>query len=444
MLKLFSQFQFKANINQNLSINMRNMLLKNKSLNLSQLFFCTKTKGKEVQKKKFNPNIIKKKVKGSTKLAGTTTFIHKSPVFNNNYYDKKPVLKEEIMRKTIKKLNSIKNQKENKLELEKNKNGKTENTTSEIVPEEKKTKKIRPRDIVYSNPIDALKALRIEEEIRNQGKDQTIDFVLKLDVKEAKKGQGQVRGLVTFPGGAIRAPRLCVFTSKDLHEVAKNAGADVIGDSTIIKNILDGKSIPFKKCLATTDSISVLKNTARILGPKGLMPNSKGGTLVDAKDLEAAVREIKAGKKEFRINPDNTIRLSIGKKSYTDDNLFKNIDSVCNAIYDSKPEGIRNFLVWAFLFPGQGRVYRLNIQSLIPVSDQYFNDDYQAGKNLKKEDKKEETKEVHVAGNNLKKEDKKEETEEVHVAEKVNLHKEDKKEETKEVHVAEKENLNKV
>ena len=94
MLKLFSQFQFKANINQNLSINMRNMLLKNKSLNLSQFFFCTKTKGKEVQKKKFNPNIIKKKVKGSTKQAGTTTFIHKSPVFNNNYYDKKPVLKE--------------------------------------------------------------------------------------------------------------------------------------------------------------------------------------------------------------------------------------------------------------------------------------------------------------------------------------------------------------
>ena len=120
------------------------------------------------------------------------------------------------------------------------------------------------------------------------------------------------------------------------------------------------------------------------------MPNIKGGTLVDPKDLESAVREIKAGKKEFRINQDHTIRLSIGRKSYNDDNLLRNLDSVCNAIYDSKPDGIRNFLIWAFMFPGQGRVYRVDIQSILPSSDQYFFDDYEMSKLAKKEAKKEE------------------------------------------------------
>jgi len=199
-------------------------------------------------------------------------------------------------------------------------------------------------DFAYSTPVDALKALRIEEELRTKGEDGLIDIVIKLQVKDAKKGLGQVRGLVSFPGGAVNTPKLCVFTTKENIDIAEKAGADLIGDNALIKKIQEGGDIPFEKCVATVEAISNLKTVARILGPKGLMPSNKGGTLVPAKELEMAIKDIKAGKMEFRINTDSTVRLPIGKKSYKDNNLIRNIDSVCNAVYDSKPEGVKKLL----------------------------------------------------------------------------------------------------
>lgn len=392
MLTLFAKLRLNPNINKYLTISasFTNPVENSSLFSYSKALFSIKYKGKikdPTEKKKSKTTSKKKKYDKNVlaRIPGSSTIIHKEGLFKNNIWDKSQVDKKEIMTKTIKILDQVKIQKV-KEELEKKKLEilEAEKQTGVI----KKTKKMRPKDFIYPNPIEALKALRIEEEIKHKDKDQTIDFVILLDVKEAKKGQGQVRGLVTFPGGAIRAPKLCVFTTKDMTEVAKNAGADLIGDSNMVKDIIDNKGIPFDKCLATTESLYMLKNAARIMGPKGLMPNQKAGTLVEPKFLETTIREMKAGKKEFRINPDNTIRLSIGKKSYTDENLLKNLDSVCNSIYDSKPDGIRNFFVWAFLFPGQGRVYRLDIQSLIPVGENYFYDDYQISKKQSKTDDK--------------------------------------------------------
>jgi len=425
MLTLFSKLRFQTHLIKvlPLSSGLRNPVEDTSLFPFSKTSFSVKFKGKfkdPTQNTKSSTSKKKRKKKDKTILAripGSSTIIHKEGLFKNNYFDKSPVDKKEIMTKTIKIIDPIKiiKEKENK-EQERKKLEILESQKSSSVST--KTKKIRPKDFIYPNPLEAVKALKIEEEIKNKGKEQTIDFVIKLDVKEAKKGQGQVRGLVSFPGGAIRAPKLCVFTSKDMMEVAKNAGADLIGDATMVKDIIDNKGIPFDKCIATTESLSMLKNAARILGPKGLMPNQKGGTLVEPKLLDMTIREIKAGKKEFRINKDNTIRISVGKKSYTVENLMKNLDSVCNAIFDSKPEGVKNFFVWAFLFPGQGRVYRLDVQSLLPLSDQYFYDDYQMNKNQSKPQEK--------SADNTERKDSKEEVESTAKIDKVKESAEDK------------------
>ena len=372
--KHFSQFINSTNLNCN-SFAMNNLFKCNKNSFVTFIKPKVKKEPKIKSKQNFKRNPLKGMKKKKPRVPGSQKRIHKADFFNNNLCDKTPITKASLMTKTIKILEPLKNIKQNT----ENEEDKSLDETS-IIPVEKKEKVIRPRDLIFPNPMEAIKALKLEEDLKFKGKDQTIDFVIKLEAKQAKKGTGQIRGLVTFPGGAIRAPKLCVFTSNDMIESAKTAGADLIGDSTIVKNILDGKTIPFQKCVATTDSFSILKSVARILGPKGLMPNNKSGTLVDPKDLENTILEIKAGKKEFRINPDNTIRLSIGKRSYTDDNLLKNLDSVCNAIYDSKPDGVRNFFVWAFLFPGQGRVYRIDPQSILPVSDEYFFEEYEMSK----------------------------------------------------------------
>ena len=230
--------------------------------------------------------------KKKPRKAGSLKRIHKADVFNNNICDKTPITKASLMTKTIKILEPPKLVKQKS----ENEDGISLDETS-IITAEKKEKKIRPRDIIYLNPMEALKALKLEEELKFKEKDQTIDFVIKLEAKQAKKGTGQIRGLVTFPGGAIKAPKLCVFTTNDMQDPAKKAGADLIGDNALVKSILDGKPIPFKKCVATTDSFSILKSVARILGPKGLMSNNKSGTLVDPKDLENTIPEIKSRKK---------------------------------------------------------------------------------------------------------------------------------------------------
>jgi large subunit ribosomal protein L1 len=335
-------------------------------------------KNKKKKEKKPLTKVQIRKMK--PRVPGSTTFIHKAEKFNNNVFDKRPVTMEEAKKKTLKILDPVKIERQKKKEEdERIKQEKIEAAKQSALTKsgDAKVKKIRPRDIVYDNPIDALKALKLEEEVRTKGTDQTIEFVLKLDVRDAKRGVGQVRGLVTFPGGAVKAPKLCVFVGKDQVNVALEAGADMIGDANLVKQIIEGKELPFEKCLATTEAISILKSAARYLGPKGLMPNPKGGTLVEPKLLEDTIREIKAGKKEFRINPGSQIRISLGKRSFTDDNLMKNMDSICGSIWDSKPEGVKHFLQWAFFFPTRGRVYRINVNSLNPFSEFYFYDDYQ-------------------------------------------------------------------
>ena len=383
--------QFKSSINLIKSdlfygLSKFNFISLNKVKMKKYLNEINENKPEKVKKKLSKKQLAKKK----PRVPGSTTIIHKSEKFNNDIKDNRIITKEEIMKKTIKILDSVKILK--KKELEETEKSRLENIEAAkkaeldvTISDDKKTKKIRPKDIIYSSPVEALKVLKVEEEIKQKGKEQTIDFVIMLNVKEAKKGQGAVRGLVTFPGGAVKAPKLCVFTTKDMESVAIAAGADTIGDASIVKEIIENQLIPFEKCLATTDSMSILKNAARILGPKGLMPNQKGGTLVESKFLEETIREIKGGKKEYRINPDNSIRLSIGKRSFTIDNLLRNLDSVCNAIYEARPSGVKNFFVWAFLFPGQGRVYRLDVESILPIGDKYFYDDYQQNKGLEPE-----------------------------------------------------------
>ena len=150
-----------------------------------------------------------------------------------------------------------------------------------------------------------------------------------------------------LPAGIGKDIRIAVFADKDFENDIREAGADIIGDDALIKQIAEGV-INFDKLIATPEQMSTLKPLARILGPKGLMPNVKSGTLVKADNLIEAVKISKQGLVEFRVNEHSDILLKIGLKEFEEDAILSNFDALAKAIASKRPEsikGIRLFLL---------------------------------------------------------------------------------------------------
>ena len=164
--------------------------------------------------------------------------------------------------------------------------------------------------------------------------DETVELHVKLGV-DGRNADQQVRGVVVLPEGTGKSVRVLVIAKGDKAEEAKKAGADIVGDDDVIAKIMSGNWLDFDVCITTPDMMGALGRCARILGPKGLMPNPKSGTVT--MDVTKAVKDVKAGKVEYRLDKQNIIHVRIGKVSFGADRLLNNLTTVMDAIIKAKP-----------------------------------------------------------------------------------------------------------
>ena len=164
--------------------------------------------------------------------------------------------------------------------------------------------------------------------------DETVELHVKLGV-DGRNADQQVRGVVVLPHGTGKSKKILVFAKGDNADVATKAGADFVGAEDMVTKILSQNWFGFDVCVTTPDMMPVIGRIAKVLGPKGLMPNPKSGTVTT--DLAKAIAEIKAGKVEYRLDKNNIIHVMIGKVSFGAEKLNENMNVVMDAIVKAKP-----------------------------------------------------------------------------------------------------------
>jgi large subunit ribosomal protein L1 len=180
-------------------------------------------------------------------------------------------------------------------------------------------------------PLEAL------ETVVNNAKakfDETVECHLRLGV-DSRHADQQVRGAVVLPNGTGKTVRVLVFARDAKAEEAQAAGAEVVGAEDLVQRIQKENFFDFDVAVATPDMMGLVGRLGRVLGPKGLMPNPKAGTVT--MDITRAVQELKAGKIEYRLDRTNIIHCPIGKVSFGKDKLYENLITLTNAIVKAKP-----------------------------------------------------------------------------------------------------------
>ena len=184
--------------------------------------------------------------------------------------------------------------------------------------------------------------------------DETIEVSVRLGV-DPRHADQQVRGTVVLPNGTGKTVKVLVFARGDKAAEAKEAGADYVGDMDLVQKIQQENWFDFDVCVATPDMMGVVGRIGRILGPKGLMPNPKSGTVT--MDVTKAISEIKAGKVEYRVDRTAIIHCPIGKKSFEKEKLQENLEVLMNAIIRAKPASakgtyVKSIVVSSTMGPG--------------------------------------------------------------------------------------------
>ncbi len=191
--------------------------------------------------------------------------------------------------------------------------------------------------------------------------DETIEIAINLGV-DPRHADQMVRGVVALPHGTGKALRVAVFAKGDKAKEATAAGADVVGAEDLAERITKGE-IPFDRCIATPDMMAVVGRLGKILGPRGLMPNPKLGTVTP--DVTAAVKAAKAGQIEFRVEKAGIVHAGIGKAGFTTEALSENIKAFVDVINKAKPSGAKGtYLKRVSLSSTMGPGLKLNVASL--------------------------------------------------------------------------------
>ena len=164
--------------------------------------------------------------------------------------------------------------------------------------------------------------------------DKTVELHVKLGV-DSRHADQQVRGAIVLPHGTGKVPRVLVFAKGDKADAAKEAGADYVGEMDLAQKIQQENWFDFDVVIASPDMMSVVGRLGKVLGPKGLMPSPKAGTVTP--NIGAAVKEIKAGKVEYRLDKTNIIHCPIGKASFGAEKLTENFNAIMGAIIKAKP-----------------------------------------------------------------------------------------------------------
>ncbi|MGM0470772.1 MAG: 50S ribosomal protein L1 [Bacillota bacterium] len=199
----------------------------------------------------------------------------------------------------------------------------------------------------------AKEALELAKETATANFEESIEVSFKLGIDPGKNDQ-QLRDTVVLPEGTGQDIKVAVFAQGEKAKEAENAGADVVGSEDLAERIEEGW-MDFDVAIATPDLMSVVGKLGPILGPQGLMPNPKVGTVTF--DLEKAIKEVKAGKIEYRADDGGNVHLPIGKDTFEVDELYENFKTICDEIIRSRPVGakgryILNITVSATMGPG--------------------------------------------------------------------------------------------
>ena len=185
-----------------------------------------------------------------------------------------------------------------------------------------------------SKNYDAKEALELLCKMPKPKFDETVELHVKLGV-DGKQADQQVRGTVVLPNGTGKTQRVLVFAKGDKAKEAEAAGADFVGAEELVPKIQNENWFEYDVIVATPDMMGVIGRLGKILGPKGLMPNPKSGTVT--MDVTKAINEIKSGKVEYRLDKTNIIHLGFGKVSFGADKLSENYETVMEAIQKAKP-----------------------------------------------------------------------------------------------------------
>lgn len=171
--------------------------------------------------------------------------------------------------------------------------------------------------------------------------DETVDISIMLGIDGSKQDQA-VRNVVTLPNGTGKTYRVAVFAKDQKAEEAKKAGADIVGGEELVEMIQKG-DMPFDRCIATPDMMGLVGRVGKILGPKGLMPNPKLGTVT--MDVATAINNVKGGQIEYRSEKNGIVHAGIGKVSFKNEAIAENVKAFIDAVVKSKPAGAKgNYL----------------------------------------------------------------------------------------------------
>lgn len=205
-------------------------------------------------------------------------------------------------------------------------------------------------------------ALALVPQIAKAKFDESVELHLRLGV-DSRHADQQVRGAVVLPHGTGRSIKVLVFAKGPKADEAKEAGADYVGAEDLVTKITNENWFDFDVVVATPDMMGVVGRLGKVLGPKGLMPNPKAGTV--SMDVKKAIDDIKAGKIEYRLDKTNIIHCPIGKVSFGSEKLYENYRALVDAVIKAKPAAAKGqYVKSATLTTTMGPAVRLNTQKL--------------------------------------------------------------------------------
>ena len=204
----------------------------------------------------------------------------------------------------------------------------------------KRTAKAREGlDPVKSYPLD--EAVKLVKARATAKFDETIEVAMNLGV-DPRHADQMVRGVVNLPNGSGRSVRVAVFARGAKADEAKAAGADVVGAEDLVEKVNAG-NIDFDRCIATPDMMGLVGRLGKVLGPRGMMPNPRGGTVT--MDVTTAVKGAKGGSVEFRVEKAGIVQAGVGKASFSADKLVQNIKAFADAVQKAKPPGAKGHFI---------------------------------------------------------------------------------------------------
>ena len=216
------------------------------------------------------------------------------------------------------------------------------------------------KSAIYGKKVDVKEALDLVKKNSTAKFDESIDVSLKINLKQSKGGDFSLRTVVNLPNGSGKKNKVAVLCESDKVNEAKKAGADIVGSDDLLEKIASGK-LDFTKLICTPSMMSKIGKHGKVLGPKGLMPNPKLGTV--ATDITKAVKDIKTGLVEIRNDKDGNLASTIGRKSFSTEKLLENYNYFMESVKKEKPDTIKGeFIKGCFLTSTMGISYKVGVK----------------------------------------------------------------------------------